>query len=97
MPETRILNFDGEVVKGEKVTPFTISKIEVENKRAELAAKKLDIENKVNVLKDEYADIEAEEAALEESIAIIAQAEAEAAAAQASVVNTPDVDESVEG
>jgi hypothetical protein len=72
--ETRILSFDGDIVKGEKVETFAISKTDVEARKASIAARKAELEARAAEINGELNALIEEETRLAEAEAIIAKA-----------------------
>lgn len=77
--ETRIIEFDGDNIKAEKVEAVTLSKSRVKAEEAELARKRESLNTRIDAINEEAERQEAAEAALAEKLAIIELAEQKAA------------------
>lgn len=77
--ETRIIEFDGDNIKAEKVEAVTLSKSRVKAEEAELARKRESLNTRIDAINEENERQEAAEAALAEKLAIIELAERKAA------------------
>lgn len=76
--QTRIVNFDGEVVVAEKYETITIVKSELDAQAAALEARRAELNAQAEAVATALAQLEADRAALDEAFALYDRAKTEA-------------------